>query len=180
MKHIIYKGIIIYSGDSITGSIEEIPVEGRLSIDNMNLDDQDGCSTRAFFCQDKKDGAFPADRKGYPYGWVFSIRDGHSLINDVIINSYRGVLIDDSTSLINSKEKTMDDSKTLQEKFALLLTTEPQKSFRKLGITDGNDLLTTEGTRIFLSWLLKEKFAEDFKKDVVDRMIKADEKNSKK
>lgn len=60
----------------------------------------------------------------------------------------------------------------LVEKFALTLTKEPKKSFRKLGIIDGNDLPTQEGARIFITWLLLSKYAEEFKKDVVDGMLK--------
>ena len=55
---------------------------------------------------------------------------------------------------------------------AVALTKEPFKSYRKVGITDGDDILTIEGTTIFLSWLLREDIAKDFKKEVVDPMIK--------
>lgn len=60
------------------------------------------------------------------------------------------------------------DSMSLREKFALALVKEPQKSFRKAGVTDNNDLLTDEGTRIFLSWLLHSKYADEFLKVVND------------
>jgi hypothetical protein len=63
----------------------------------------------------------------------------------------------------------------LKEKFVLAITPEPQKSFRKAGITDGDDILTEEGTRIFLTWLLHHKFAEEFKKDVVEGILKEKE-----
>lgn len=66
----------------------------------------------------------------------------------------------------NIKEKTM----TIKEKFVLALTKEPQKSFRKAGITNGDDLLTEEGGKIFLTWLLN-KNADDFKKEVVDGLL---------
>lgn len=58
----------------------------------------------------------------------------------------------------------------LKEKFALLLTPEPQKSFRKAGITNGDDMLTADGTTIFLTWLL-QKNSVDFKKEVVDALV---------
>jgi len=76
--------------------------------------------------------------------------------------------------LNNDNEKTM----TLKEKFVLTLTREPQKSFRKAGITDGDDLLTQEGERVFLSWLLHKKYAEDFKKEVVNNLLE-EEKEKK-
>mgnify|MGYP001565820297 FL=1 len=59
----------------------------------------------------------------------------------------------------------------IKEKFVLAITPEPKKSFRKVGITDGDDILTDEGTRIFLTWLLHNKYAEEFKKDVVDGIL---------
>lgn len=61
----------------------------------------------------------------------------------------------------------------LKEKFALTLTSEPYKSFRKARITNGDDLLTDDGMRIFLSWLLK-KNADAFKLEVVDEIVKED------
>lgn len=57
------------------------------------------------------------------------------------------------------------------EKYALVFKPEPQKSFRKAGLTTGEDILTDEGQKIFLSWLLNKKYAVDFKKEVVDDML---------
>ena len=62
----------------------------------------------------------------------------------------------------------------LKEKFALVFKTEPHKSFRKAGITDGDDLLTEDGKAIFLKWLL-DRFGSDFKSEVVDELMKKDE-----
>jgi len=64
------------------------------------------------------------------------------------------------------------------EKFALLFTKEPQKSFRKANITDGNDLLTGEGAKVFLSWLLTAKYADEFNKEVVAKILKDLEKKN--
>lgn len=63
---------------------------------------------------------------------------------------------------------------TTLEKFALAFKKEPQKSFRKAGITNGDDILTDQGSRLFLTWLLS-KHEMDFKKEVVDPILK-DEK----
>ena len=76
----------------------------------------------------------------------------------------------DSVRYIKPIKKPM----TLKEKFVLAITPEPQKSFRKAGITNGDDLLTEEGSRVFLSWLLT-KNAEDFKKEVVNDLLKEKE-----
>lgn len=69
----------------------------------------------------------------------------------------------------SSKEsnKTMPN---LKEKFLLAITAEPMKSFRKAGITNGDDLLTEDGEKVFLSWLLT-KNQEEFKKEVVDQIL---------
>lgn len=67
-------------------------------------------------------------------------------------------------------ETTMD----LKEKFLLAFKAEPEKTFRKAGITNGDDFLTEDGQKIFLSWLLK-KNGDDFKKEVVDNLL-AEEK----
>lgn len=60
---------------------------------------------------------------------------------------------------------------TLTEKFALALTSEPNKSFRKAGITNGDNILTDEGVKVFLTWLLKAN-QDAFKKEVVDDILK--------
>lgn len=63
----------------------------------------------------------------------------------------------------------------LVEKFALAVMTEPNKSLRKAGITNGDNLLTEEGQRVFLSWLLSKNAAE-FKTEVVDPILAEEEK----
>lgn len=73
--------------------------------------------------------------------------------------------------IISSKKENMN----LKEKFALAFTKEPQKSFRMAGITNGDDLLTEDGQRIFLSWLLNDKYADEFKTKFVDEILKSDE-----
>lgn len=65
---------------------------------------------------------------------------------------------------------------SLLEKFANIFTKEPFKSFRKANVTNGDDLLTPDGARIFINWLLKSKFAEDFNKEIVQEILKEDKK----
>lgn len=55
------------------------------------------------------------------------------------------------------------------------VTPEPQKSFRRAEITDGDNLLTQDGQRIFLTWLLG-KYADEFKTAVVDGLLKKEDK----
>jgi hypothetical protein len=74
-----------------------------------------------------------------------------------------------------SEEELKLKNMNIKEQFTLSITPEPQKSFRKVGITNGDNILTDEGLRVFSSWLLN-KHAEEFKKDVVDDMVKEMEK----
>jgi hypothetical protein len=68
----------------------------------------------------------------------------------------------------------------IKEQFVLALTPEPKKSFRKAGITNGDDLLTAEGQQIFLTWLLHTKHSDEFKTSVVDGLLadQSQEKNN--
>lgn len=75
--------------------------------------------------------------------------------------------------------KQTNNKMNIKEKFALALTKEPMKSFRKAGITNGDDLLTDDGMKVFLSWLLNKKFSEEFKTDVVDDMLEDLKKEGK-
>ena len=81
----------------------------------------------------------------------------------------------DKVEILNRKSKIMN----LKESFLIGLMKEPEKSFRKAGITNGDNMLTDEGREVFLSWLLHSQFAADFKKDVVEDMLKEQEKDCK-
>lgn len=61
------------------------------------------------------------------------------------------------------------------EKFALFFTKEPFKSFRKANIVDGNDMLTQDGANMFLNYLLRNKFGDEFNTDIVQNIIKEEE-----
>ncbi len=63
----------------------------------------------------------------------------------------------------------------IKESFTLAFKKEPEKSFRKTGITNGDDFLTEDGMKIFLSWLLN-KHGIEFKKEVVDGLLAEQEK----
>jgi hypothetical protein len=64
------------------------------------------------------------------------------------------------------KEEIMN----IKEKFLLFLTQEPYKSLRKAKIVDDQNMLTDDGATIFLGWLLM-KYADEFKKEVVDELL---------
>jgi hypothetical protein len=79
--------------------------------------------------------------------------------------------MDDGIHNLELISSTNKSTMNIKEKFALAFKQEPEKSFRKAGITNGDDLLTEDGRQIFESWLLK-KHGEDFKKEVVDDLLK--------
>ena len=79
--------------------------------------------------------------------------------------------------LINrtNNNKTMN----IKEKFVLSFLKEPNKTYRKLGITNGDDLLTVEGSEIYKNW----RFQQDqhkFYDEVAKLMLEEQEKNGKK
>lgn len=94
-------------------------------------------------------GCISPETKGYLYSWVINFKNPGKI------------------KIINSSNQI---NMNLAEKFVLALTPEPQKTFRKVGITNGDDLLTDEGQKVFLSWLLK-KNQEEFKKEVADGLL---------
>ena len=49
---------------------------------------------------------------------------------------------------------------------------EPEKTFRKTGITNTDNMLTSEGTELFLNWLFQQNKAE-FKTEVADEILSA-------
>lgn len=59
------------------------------------------------------------------------------------------------------------------EKFKAMMKKEPMKSFYKAGLTDSNDVLTTEGKDVFLNFLLA-KNQDAFKTEVADLMLAED------
>jgi hypothetical protein len=85
---------------------------------------------------------------------------------------------DELVGIINSKKKTMTN---LFEKAATMLMSEPAKTFKKAGITssDGEQVFTDQGQELFLQFLLN-KFGDEFKKEIVDKIIAEDKKDSKK
>jgi len=57
----------------------------------------------------------------------------------------------------------------VKESFIVGLTPEPQKSYRKAGITNGDGLLTDDGVKVFLTYLLEK--TPEFKTDIVDGIL---------
>lgn len=93
--------------------------------------------------------------------WICEINSS----GEVSASSKNGVL-----ELINSNINFMN----LKEKFVQVFLKEPEKSFRKAEITNGDGILTTDGQSVFLGWLLK-KHGDEFKTEVVDELLKEKE-----
>lgn len=67
----------------------------------------------------------------------------------------------------------------LKEKFVQGFLKEPEKTFRKLEITNGDGILTDDGQKVFLGWLLV-KHGNEFKTEVCDDMLKEEKSEDKK
>lgn len=95
-------------------------------------------------------------------------------------DEYCKVSFDDTCELnVNYQDlKLINKKMNIKDSFTLAFKKEPEKSFRKTGITNGDDFLTEDGQKIFLSWLLK-KHGEEFKTEVVDDLLKEQESESK-
>lgn len=74
--------------------------------------------------------------------------------------------------------KLINNIKTMNtlQKFALIFKSEPQKSYRKAGITNGDDVITDEGMKIYLTYLLNKD--TNFKAEIVDELLKEEEKDN--
>lgn len=83
-------------------------------------------------------------------------------------------ITEDEFELVTNKKNM-----SIKDNFTLAFKKEPEKSFRKTGITNGDDFLTEDGQHVFLSWLLK-KHGEEFKKEVVDDLLAQQEKENSK
>ena len=75
----------------------------------------------------------------------------------------------------NANKTTMINLRT---SYNNIFKKEPQKSFEKLGITDENGFLTTDGRAIFDKWRLKRN-QDEFFKEIVEPMKKQMEKDKK-
>lgn len=76
--------------------------------------------------------------------------------------------------ILKEKSKTM----SLTKSFNSLFLKEPEKSFRKAGVTDDSGMLTQEGLQIFMAWVL-QKQGDAFKTEVVDAILKEQEEAKK-
>lgn len=101
-----------------------------------------------------------------PYGSFWFVKCTKGNDGDMVgVTCYSGEC---ELELIKSDNKK--NNMNIKEKFVLAFLGEPEKTFRKTDITNGDGFLTTEGTAVFLAWLLKEN-GEKFKTDVADDLL---------
>ncbi len=80
---------------------------------------------------------------------------------------------------LNNKKTSMSGgnnecaNSSVLERFAIAVLPEPDKSFRKAGITNGDGILTSQGSAVLLTWLLK-KHGKEFNDEVVSELLKKD------
>lgn len=90
-------------------------------------------------------------------------------IDNILVNEVSFFLMFSDVELLEPKKNIMS---TIKEKFVLAFLGEPEKSFRRAEITNGDGFLTTEGQGVFLAWLLKTN-GDAFKTAVVDDLLKS-------
>lgn len=78
----------------------------------------------------------------------------------------------------NPINKVVSKIMGIKETFLRGLMSEPQKTFRKAGITNGDNLLTQEGTEVFLNWLF-QKNSDAFKTEVADVIVTEQQEEKK-
>ena len=105
---------------------------------------------------------------GGSYHYTAFTKDG------VMINSCNGCLGDSNFEPYISENKKTFMSNII-EKFKILKMVEPQRSFLKAGIADSNGNFTEDGHKLFNEFLIS-KFQSEFKTEVVDQILAADEK----
>lgn len=87
--------------------------------------------------------------------------------------------IDDGSCSCESYWKLISSNNTIMssvvEQFKVALLPEPEKTFRKLGITNGDNMLTEDGKTLFLNYLVNN-MKEAFNKDVVSKLTAEEKK----
>ena len=108
---------------------------------------------------------------GYGEGWNVSLRSDGTWGG----SGNEGKLEIISKSITTNKTTKMG----LLNKLAELVAKEPWKTFKKLGITNGDDLLTNEGRELYIQWKFKQD-ADKFAEEVATPMLEAQEKENNK
>ena len=135
-----------------------------------------GDKVRVLAGHENKCGTLDKKNKKIDYLIITSVEEDryryYGYFNDLSVDSCYSCYKDDDLELL---EPNNINKMNIKEQFVLAFKSEPEKTFRKTGITNGDDVLTEDGKSVFLSWLLK-KFQDDFKKEVADELLKEVEK----
>jgi hypothetical protein len=75
---------------------------------------------------------------------------------------------------VDLKKVSNKKSMSIKEKFIISLLPEPEKSFRKAGITNSDGLITADGQTLLMTWLLN-KNKKEFNEEVVQPLLKEEE-----
>lgn len=97
-------------------------------------------------------------------GKVATIRGEHnanSMKDWFYLQGIGFAMVEDQLQLVETHGSETTFIQNLKQAFASVFKGEPQKSFKKAGVTDASDVLTEDGKSVFLSWLLK-KHGEEF------------------
>lgn len=116
----------------------------------------------------KSEGVIAGSRPNGYVGIVTSLLDNVNE-NEVLYWLDEGNGVYGIDLIVNNK-----NNMNIIKKFKLLTLGEPQKSFVEKGVTDLEGTLTNDGKELFSQYLLN-KFGNDFKSEVVDKII-VDEK----
>jgi len=110
----------------------------------------------------------------FPLGEVVRIvKDrSYNYLAEYLDKSHSWYITEDEAESITTNNTIMT---TLKQKFTNLFLSEPEKSYRKAGITNSDGILTSEGQEIFLTWLLKKN--PEFKTEVVDQLLEEGKKD---
>lgn len=87
---------------------------------------------------------------------------------------YQWVVDKSEATIISEPNKIIMTN--LIKKFNLLTKSEPEKTFIKAGVTDDNGTMTSEGLALFNAFMLS-KHGNEFKKEVVDKILEEEEKS---
>lgn len=113
-----------------------------------------------YIWQNERDGGVgvlsPASA-GFKYSWTVRFEDSN--------------LIE-----ILKSPNTMGSTTSLVEQYNESLLDEPTKTFRKTGIIDRDNRLTSEGQAVFVNWLF-QKHQDKFKTEVVDKFLPKSEES---
>lgn len=108
-----------------------------------------------------------------PWDMLDTVKSINKSYDEIMRYSLSPWSMTESIKNIKEYNKTKMHS-SFTDKMSLMFKSEPEKSYRKAGIINGDDIITDQGAKIFLTWLLKKN--PEFKAEVVDPILSEDTK----